>query len=438
VDVTTYQMKVKIGSGGFGEVWECVREDDGQIFARKILDSTLEQDIRRFRREVRMQASLQHPNVVPIVAHDVEATPPWMMMPKAETNLRDYLETHKGTGELWIIRDVGLGLQYAHTNGIVHRDLKPENVLLFKAPGGKLTAAIADFGLGVKVDRSTTRLTRTQMGLGTIGYVAPEQVQNAKDVDARADIYCLGKLLYEVLTGDYPYPDMDFTKVPSRYAYVIRRACRKDPAERYGSVAEMFGELAALADGARLLTKAAERIQDAIKTLAGTPTPTRNEVEPLLRLLVENADNMEVLLRQLPFVPEPLLRALFAHFPSDMEALLESYEKAITGTLGFDYCDTVADFYAKVFGITGSIDLRSRILERLALVGWNHNRWHVGGVLATLVAGLTDPALVVAFGKFLRENPDAAAWCETYLQRVSMPDGIVKVLRGKPKANTPA
>lgn len=129
--MATYQFHNELGRGGFGVVYEAERENDGWACAAKTLRPRASQrETRRFHREVRLQAKLNHPHIVPIVALNLEDNPPWFIMPLAQENLRDHLE-RVGVGEerLWIFDQVAAGIEHAHSNGVIHRDIKPVRML---------------------------------------------------------------------------------------------------------------------------------------------------------------------------------------------------------------------------------------------------------------------------------------------------------------------
>ncbi|HJS46376.1 MAG TPA: serine/threonine-protein kinase, partial [Gemmatimonadales bacterium] len=216
----------------------------------------------RFRREVRLTARLQHPNILPL--HDsVEAAGVlWYAAPVVPGgSVRDRLNREARlpvVEALRLIRQVAAALQHAHAQGVVHRDIKPENVLL-TAEGDAL---VADFGIATAVSAGgEVRLTATGMSLGTPAYMSPEQL-GGEQVDARTDVYALGCLLHELLAGEPPHsaatPRAMLTRrmteapppvsrlrseVPPALDAVLVRALALQPADRTPSVATFLADL---------------------------------------------------------------------------------------------------------------------------------------------------------------------------------------------------
>lgn len=428
-----YHVGERIGAGASAEVFECRREEDGLSFALKKLNPSCdEEDRRRFRREVRMQAQLRHKNVVPIVAMNLDDDPAWFVMPLAECSLREHLSDQKGEDQVWIIREMAAGLQHAHDNGVIHRDLKPENVLFLRDQSGTTRVAVSDFGLGRFVTRDSTTITEKGVSLGTVQYMAPEQHADAKNVGHRADIYSVGKVLYEVLTGESPYPEMDYSKIPRKFVYIIQKACQRRPDDRYSTVQEMIDDLTLASRENWLVTKPVETVLDEVEAILEEQDFTTSRVEKLARLLVENTDDNEVLTRVLPMLTEPVLRSLIRNHMPMLITVLKEYDKAVSGPLPFFYCDVAANFYERIFHWTDSDDLRVMILERLPHLGYSHNRFHVGDVFARIVSKLDDPSLLLAVRDILRSDEDMAAWCGSYLEEHSLPSIIAEALQRLP------
>ncbi len=203
-----YRLQEVIGSGGMSVVFRATQESLNRDVAFKVMRKDLAADpefAERFRTEARALAELSHPNIVAVFDQGELDGCYFLIMEFIDgVSLRDVMEDHRLSPEeaLKIVPDLCSALEYAHSKDIIHRDIKPENILLDR----KGIPRIADFGLVRIVGESApaTRLTKTQAVLGTYDYMAPEQREGSRDVDHRADIYSLGVVLYEMLTGELP------------------------------------------------------------------------------------------------------------------------------------------------------------------------------------------------------------------------------------------
>jgi hypothetical protein len=224
-----------------GVVYKARQIELDRLVALKILPPRLAADPefpRRFNREAQALASLDHSNIVRI--HDVgrEGELYFIVMEYVDgMNLRDMLVQKKLSPEqaLRVVPQLCDALEYAHSRGVIHRDIKPENILLSRSG----VAKIADFGLAkiVKDERAETSITQTNVVMGTADYMAPEQRDKTKTADHRADIYSLGVVFYELLTGELPVgrfdPPSQRKQVDQRLDDVVLKALEKDPERRY-------------------------------------------------------------------------------------------------------------------------------------------------------------------------------------------------------------
>lgn len=245
-----------IGSGGFGTVYKAILRTTGQVVAVKELDiSTLGfsradsyEERKRFEREVKIQSSLDHPNILPVIESDLDAATPWIAMPLAFCSIRDIInELHDNSARIHnLFRQVLSGIEYAHRNNVIHRDLKPENILLFENDLVK----ISDFGLGKQLSADVTGSVLTQSSnnsLGSLPYAAPEQLESFRDADYRADIFALGKTLLHMLSGKVPISAASLNQVDERYREFINRCIQDHPDQRFQSVTAVitaFGSIA--------------------------------------------------------------------------------------------------------------------------------------------------------------------------------------------------
>lgn len=242
-----------LGRGGMGAVYHARQPDLDRDIAIKLLPIETSADeafVQRFQREARTLAKLRHPNIVAL--HEFGTTAaghPFFAMEYVDgTTLAEKIGTLTVPEALEIIRQACDALTHAHSLGIVHRDIKPSNILIDTTGHIK----IADFGLA-KWDQPqgpAMTLSRTGNFMGTAEYAAPEQVKDAAHADHRADIYSLGVLFYEMLTGERPRglfrPPSAKSGSDPRLDPVVLRALRENPGERYQAAADLREEIARL------------------------------------------------------------------------------------------------------------------------------------------------------------------------------------------------
>ncbi len=256
-----YRNLVLIGKGGMAEIYRADHPTLNRTVAIKVLLSNLAEDEqfrKRFMREAETLAGLAHPNIVKLFDYGEENDLYYMVMEYLDgVNLSTYLK-QKGRlplkDALLILKEVADALDYAHTFGLIHRDVKPSNVMLDSGQDSP-RAVLTDFGIA-KRSGAFTNITASAV-LGTFDYIAPEQIQAAADVDRRADIYALGVMTYQFLTGALPFrrpgtgallmahmsaPPPDVSELvptlPRHVAAAIQKAMAKRPAERFATAGE--------------------------------------------------------------------------------------------------------------------------------------------------------------------------------------------------------
>jgi eukaryotic-like serine/threonine-protein kinase len=256
-----YELQQLVGTGGMSSVFRAHDRMLERTVALKILHEQFTRDadyVERFRREARSVAQLAHPNIVTVID-------------RGEQDARQYIvfEYIDGANLKEVVRDgalpiddvldlaiqVGRALAFAHNRGLVHRDVKPQNVLLNDEGQAKVT----DFGIARSLD--VKGLTQTGTVIGTSDYIAPEQARG-EQVDPKTDMYSLGAVLYELLTGEVPYPGDNFVAIAMRHIHdpvpsvldrrpdcplrldaAVSTSMAKDPDDRFGSMEELLGEL---------------------------------------------------------------------------------------------------------------------------------------------------------------------------------------------------
>ncbi len=267
VEISGYQLERKLGEGAMGAVYKGVRLSDGHPVALKFLSKSMTskpEAVKRFLREAASGGALDHPNIVRIFESgvDVDRGLYFLAMEYVEgTNARalitekEYLNPHQC---LSIGFQIGKALEAAFQSGVVHRDIKPANILVSSEGRAKLV----DLGTAKSMQQAgLSSLTRTGIGMGTIAYMPPEQIEDAKHADHRSDQYALGASLFHMLTGQRPFGGktpgeyfraIRFEKVswpetpaiPEEAREIVETMLEKSPGDRYQSPAEMIAAMA--------------------------------------------------------------------------------------------------------------------------------------------------------------------------------------------------
>jgi serine/threonine-protein kinase len=259
-----YLIDRELGEGGMATVFLAHDVKHERKVALKVLKPELAAVIgaERFLAEIKVTANLQHPNILPLYDSGEAESFLYYVMPYVEGDtLRDKLDREKQFGieeAVEVTRAVAAALDYAHRHDVIHRDIKPANILLHDGQ-----ALVADFGIALAVSHAGgARLTETGLSIGTPHYMSPEQAMGDRELDARSDVYSLGAMLYEMLTGDPPYtgstaqaivakvitekaPPVTAARdtVPSHVAAAIAKSLNKLPADRFASAADFAAAL---------------------------------------------------------------------------------------------------------------------------------------------------------------------------------------------------
>ena len=291
-----YEIEGKIGQGGFGVVYRGRDPVLGRYIALKTCSTADAKLRRRFFREGRIAAGLQHPNVTTIHDLGVEEGVPYLVQEFLGGEDLDHVierrESMSLATKLDYLVQIGRGLEYAHGAGVLHRDIKPGNVRVQDSGAIK----IMDFGIA-KLLNDDTGLTGTGMALGTVGYLAPEQLR-AEPVDPRADIFSFGVLAYEFLAYERPFKGENFSQIsyqllyveptplseawpqcPHELASVVDRCLEKDSALRFATFTEVLAELEPQLDMLRTSASSGVRAPTVVLPSSKLPKPASSVSE---------------------------------------------------------------------------------------------------------------------------------------------------------------
>jgi serine/threonine-protein kinase len=293
-----YTLDRTLGEGGMALVYLATDERHDRQVALKILKPQLSHEIgaERFLREIKIAAGLTHPHILPLYDSGEAAGLLFYVMPTMEgKSLRERLDQERQlplNDALRITQEVASALDYAHRHGVVHRDIKPENILLHEG-----SALVADFGIGKAVSAAEGSITQTGIAIGTPAYMSPEQASGEHDVDGRSDLYSLGCVLYEVLTGEQPFtgptaqavitkrflapiPKVRAVRdVPEPLDEAVTRTLARTPVDRFPSAAEFAAALREIQSGAGSPPQgvpAVERVTLDKKSIAVLPLANRS------------------------------------------------------------------------------------------------------------------------------------------------------------------
>lgn len=293
-----YRIVRRLGSGGMANVYLAEDDELGRRVAIKILNDRYASDelfVERFRREAKSAAGLSHPNIVSIYDRGEAEGTYYIAMEVIEgRSLKELIRTSgrlRPAQAIAYTRQILAALRFSHRNGIIHRDIKPHNILV----GPEERLKVTDFGIA---RAGTSQMTETGSIMGTAQYLSPEQARGAP-VTAASDLYSVGIVLYEMLTGQVPFsgdtpveiamkhlneaphpPSAVAPGIPADLDRVVLRVLSKDPADRYQSAEEMDSDLARIEAG---LPVARETAEAATAILAGTASPAPTASTQVLR-----------------------------------------------------------------------------------------------------------------------------------------------------------
>jgi serine/threonine protein kinase len=297
--IDKYKIVSVVGEGGMGKVFKAIHPTlKKHIIIKRLSISSKVSLSERFKREASIMMGFRHENIVSVYDHFKHGQSYYIAMEYVDgIPLEDLIEKRKRIPPLaaaLIFREICHGLQYAHNKGVIHRDIKPDNVLISKEGDIKLF----DFGIAMVEEEAEKELTKTGVVMGTPSYMSPEQIKDAKHVDKRTDIYSMGVMLYQMITGKRPYPGgfsaetiHKITKgmyvkpgklvpnIPKVFRKIIKKAMHHKMKKRYSSLEHIITLLS------RYLNKykTQEEIHKAIKQFLHEPAAKESAFEKIPR-----------------------------------------------------------------------------------------------------------------------------------------------------------
>jgi len=433
--IQQYVIRDQIGSGAMGEVYLADDTALDRLVTLKFLGRAICSEAAcrdRFVREARAAAKLNHPCIVTI--HEVAEwnSRPYIVMeyidgPTLEEPIRENgLDLQQ---KLHLIIDISGGLKEAHDKGVIHRDLKPSNILLDR----RRRPRIVDFGLATI--RGAAKITRTGTTLGTMGYISPEQLQG-RDLDARSDLFSLGVIFYELLTGQMPFRgDYDaaiiyailqeqpvplaeyIDSVPEYLQSVIDRLLAKDPADRYQSADLVIEDLSRYVTGSSTdsMSTPVRVVSPALKTLAVLHLANRGPAEDDF-ICYGITEDLIVDLTRLGAIRVTPMRAIMKY--KDSDAPVEDIARALKADIILD---------GSIFKTGKSIRVTAELVDVSSGTNLWANRWeetqeNLSSVKKALADGVVEALQIV---------PQVASRAGVGHPEATNPDAYEFYLRGK-------
>lgn len=403
-----YRIISEIGRGGMGVVYHVQKVSRREKVALKICSSNDDAIVRRFAREVRFMAGINHPHVMQVIDHDTNHSPAFFTMPLAQHSIaKEVVEGISEDDALSAFKQMCLGIQAIHNAGGTHRDIKPENAM--RMADGKVV--ISDLGL-IKLDpRDTTTLTQTAAFLGTRVYSAPEQLVpgGSRDADVRTDVYQLGKTLYEMITRETPAL-IDRSRIPSGLAYIIEKATQQHPDQRYqtvGALVDAVGNyvLSKMPDASP--DREYETVLQEATALAKRGEYQVGNLERLIGLLLRFSDEPDTFLEQFDRIPGEVLPVIARNLPLSLRPVLVSYRRVIESVIGnynFAYAEVVAQKMKPIFDNAQDSSVKALAVGATLVAAVKCNRFAAMDVFSSMITSISRSEDAVAVADILKEE----------------------------------
>lgn len=354
--------------------------NDGSEYARKefsqnqpLSPDLLENVKRRFAKEVKVQSAIDHPNIVPVIRSDLDADPPYYLMPLAESSLDEDMAADPTLGGSFVsaLSDVVAALDEIHSMEIFHRDLKPQNVLRFTRDG-KATYAISDFGLISMKESNLSELTKSGMGKGSDFFTAPEIAHDLRKASVRSDVYSLGCILHDMV-GAGPRVPFREIKEDGEFGPILAGCTKDDPSKRFSSARAVLDAI--LTVEYEPVGNISEASEDFLAILAAEQPP-EVAVWPRLADYLDRAPDSDIAAICGKLTADRIKVLCDADSDAAKRIGLVFADWVATTSFNFDHCDAIAN-RVEVFFENGDLEIKVECLIAFLEMGTSHNRWYV-------------------------------------------------------------
>ncbi|NOU46792.1 MAG: serine/threonine protein kinase [Bacteroidales bacterium] len=406
-----YLILEEIGEGGMGKVYEV--EQEGEHFALKVCLEKDEETIKRFKREVRLMASVKHENVIEVLSDNLDGDSPYFIMPLCKFSIDKKLDKLQANQELAIniLLQVCNGINALHISGIIHRDIKPKNVLVDKANVVK----VSDLGLGKFNDRDSSILTSSNVYMGTQGYIPPEFFKSGgtKNANVKSDIYQLGKTIYNVFTNSNPTL-IEKDRLPGGLLYIVRKCIADNPEDRYKSVGELENALNNYLLSLKPQANPAnvyENLINVAKDNLKLKTYDKENVENIISTLFHFKDYPETFFKKFNDIPKPILEIIASNFPALCSNLIDIYVSTTEtyfkeSRINFSDAELVADAMKMIFKGSKEFETKLKAMRMTLFASFWCNRYNAMEVFDLMLQDIKDDQEAIAVSEMLKENPE--------------------------------
>lgn len=412
-----YTQKQRIGDlGGFGEVYLCCDEKN-QKYALKKLKVKNEFTFPRFEREVRLMKRLNNPNIIKLVACNLECEEPFYIMPLYQCSLVDVIPQINGDyrRQFTILNEILSGIMYLHSEGVIHRDLKPQNILY----NSDTDIAITDFGLGIQLDSESATLTKFTMFMGTQKYSSPEQMKNSHKVDERTDIYAIG-LIIEDIVSNYGTTEYD-----ARIKFIIQKCTKREKEDRFISIKELSDSIRLVFNALTGMTESLGLNQNLVK-LTNNKVPLEEIYSIALQVQsTKDLENVEIFFANIDSKCYEEFERNNQELVEDLVGKLCSYWKE--GGWTYSYIDFIANVTKKIFNASLNPEIKAKLLYNLIELSIRFHRYYAMNVASELLTGIkNDTDVQIALSILL--NAEWIPICDIGLDQNNIPPLIKEVI----------